>query len=97
MEKSIQFYSFEFFKKYINKYILSLKQQTNCSTYSYFYLKMNFIKIKIRGTTFNGLDLDKYYPGHNHKQHLKGFSRRAGQTSWVMLMPMIDVATFLMI
>ena len=31
--------------------------------------------MKIRGVISNGLDLDKYYPGH--EQYSKGFSRRS--------------------
>ena len=51
--------------------------------------------MKIRETTFNDLDdLDKYYPGHNHKQYLKGFNRRVDQTFWVMLTLMIDTVIF---
>ena len=38
--------------------------------------------MKIRGqtsssTTFNDLDLDKRYSGHDSEQHSKGFSRRS--------------------
>ena len=37
--------------------------------------------MKIRGIIFNGLDLDKYYPGHNPKQHSRGFSRQSDTLS----------------
>ena len=50
--------------------------------------------MKIRETTFNDLDLDKYYPGHNHKQYLKDFNRRVDQTFWVTLM--IDTVIFVL-
>jgi len=33
--------------------------------------------MKVRGTTFNDLDLGKCYPGHDPEQHSRGFSRRS--------------------
>jgi len=33
--------------------------------------------MKIRGTTFNGVDPDKCYPGHDPEQHSRSSSHRS--------------------
>ena len=50
-----------------------------------FFNSCFYIKLKIKRTFSNDLDLDKFYPSHNPEQCSKGFIV-IGQTSWTILM-----------
>jgi len=41
------------------------------------HVKMFNAKMKIRGIISNGLDFNKYYPGHDPEQYSRDFSRHA--------------------
>jgi len=40
-------------------------------------IKINSVKVKMKGFIFNSFDLDVCCQGHNPKQHSKNFSRRS--------------------